>query len=137
MTELDLLTLSAERRRNTTFVPEGAGARAVPFSMPLRPTSLSRAVSPHPFVPDDAALRRKRAELLLSIQAHGLRKRLLHTGSRAALLPVTDDLDSVLALLVCARTMDLLGRARHDVLAVTQPRVFLLFRCADAGQISQ
>ena len=121
VTELDLLTLSAERRRNTTFVPEGAGARAVLFSMPLRPTPLSRAVSPHPFVPDDAALRRKRAELLLSIQAHGLRKRLLHTGSRAALLPVTDDLDSVLALLVCARTMDLLGRARHDVLAVTQP----------------
>lgn len=120
VTELDLLTLSAERRRNTTFVPEGDGARAVPFSMPLRPTPLSRAVSPHPFVPDDAALRRKRAELLLSIQAHGLRKRLLHTGSRAALLPVTDDLDSVLALLVCARTMDLLGRARHDVLAVTQ-----------------
>ena len=76
VTELDLLTLSAERRRNTTFVPEGDGARAVPFSMPLRPT---------------------------------------------ALLPVTDDLDSVLALLVCARTMDLLGRARHDVLAVTQP----------------
>ena len=121
VTELDLLTLSAERRRNTTFVPEGAGARAVPFSMPLRPTALSRAVSPHPFVPDDAALRRKRAELLLSIQAHGLRKRLLHTGSRAALLPVADDSDSVLALLVCARTMDLLGRARHDVLAVTQP----------------
>ena len=55
------------------------------------------------------------------MQAHGLRKRLLHTGSRAALLPVTDDADSVLALLVCARTMDLLGRARHDVLAVTQP----------------
>ncbi len=36
VTELDLLTLSAERRRNTTFVPEGDGARAVPFSMPLR-----------------------------------------------------------------------------------------------------
>ena len=121
VTELDLLTLSAERRRNTTFVPEGDGARAVPFSMPLRPTALSRAVSPHPFVPDDAEQRTRRAELLLTMQAHGLRKRLLHTGSRTALLPVTDDLDSVLALLVCARTMDLLGRARHDVLAVTQP----------------
>ncbi len=121
VTELDLLTLSAERRRNTTFVPEGEGVRAVTFSMPLRPTPLGRAVSPHPFVPDDAALRTKRAELLLTMQAHGLRKRLLHTGSRAAMLPVTDDADSVLALLVCARTMDLLGRARHDVLAVTQP----------------
>lgn len=113
VTELDLLTLSAERRRNTTFVPEGDGARAVPFSMPLRPTALSRAVSPHPFVPDDAEQRTRRAELLLTMQAHGLRKRLLHTGSRTALLPVTDDLDSVLALLVCARTMDLLGRARR------------------------
>ena len=66
VTELDLLTLSAERRRNTTFVPEGAGARAVPFSMPLRPTPLSRAVSPHPFVPDDAALR---AELRAALSA--------------------------------------------------------------------
>ena len=72
-------------------------------------------------MPDDAEQRFKRAGLLLTMQAHGLRKRLLHTGSRAALLPVTDDADSVLALLVCARTMDLLGRARHDVLAVTQP----------------
>lgn len=121
MTELDLLTLTAERRRNTTFVPEGEGVRAVTFSMPLRPTPLGRAMSPHPFVPDDAEQRFKRAGLLLTMQAHGLRKRLLHTGSRAALLPVTDDSDSVLALLVCARTMDLLGRARHDVLAVTQP----------------
>ena len=33
VTELDLLTLSAERRRNTTFVPEGAGARAVPRTL--------------------------------------------------------------------------------------------------------
>lgn len=102
MTELDLLTLTAERRRNTTFVPEGEGMRAVTFSMPLRPTPLGRAVSPHPFVPDDAEQRFKRAGLLLTMQAHGLRKRLLHTGSRAALLPVTDDSDSVLALLVCA-----------------------------------
>lgn len=102
VTELDLLTLSAERRRNTTFVPEGEGVRAVTFSLPLRAAPLSRAVSPHPFVPDDASQRTKRAELLLTMQAHGLRKRLLHTGSRAALLPVTDDADSVLALLVCA-----------------------------------
>ena len=112
VTELDLLTLSTERRRNTTFVPDGSGVRAVTFSLPLRPTPLSRAVSPHPFVPDDASQRTKRAELLLTMQAHGLRKRLLHTGSRAAVLPVTEDADSVLALLVCAR---------HDVIAVTQP----------------
>ncbi|MFR0795005.1 MAG: hypothetical protein ACLSHG_00265 [Oscillospiraceae bacterium] len=45
----------------------------------------------------------------------------LHTSSRVALLPVTDDLDSVPRPARRARTMDLLGRARHDVLAVTQP----------------
>lgn len=66
MTELDLLTLTAERRRNTTFVPEGEGVRAVTFSMPLRPTPLGRAVSPHPFVPDDAEQRFKRAALPLA-----------------------------------------------------------------------
>lgn len=68
-------------------MPDGSGVRAVTFSLPLRAAPLSRAVSPHPFVPDDASQRTKRAELLLTMQAHGLRKRLLHTGSRAALLP--------------------------------------------------
>ena len=62
VTELDLLTLTAERRRNTTFVPEGESVRAVTFSMPLRPTPLGRAVSPHPFVPDDAEQRTRRAD---------------------------------------------------------------------------
>ena len=46
------------------------------FSLPLRAAPLSRAVSPHPFVPDDASQRTKRAELLLTMQAHGLRKHL-------------------------------------------------------------
>lgn len=68
MTELDLLTLTAERRRNTTFVPEREGVRAVTFSMPLRPTPLGRAVSPHPFVPnaDLAGLARTHAALPLA-----------------------------------------------------------------------
>ena len=61
MTELDLLTLTAERRRNTTFVPEGEGVRVVTFSMPLRPTPLGRAVSPHPFVPHDGPARPRAA----------------------------------------------------------------------------
>lgn len=62
MTELDLLTLTAERRRNTTFVPEGEGVRVVTFSMPLRPTPLGRAVSPHPFVRWLIAAEAERAE---------------------------------------------------------------------------
>jgi NAD+ synthase (glutamine-hydrolysing) len=42
-------------------------------------------------------------------------------GARRLVLGLSGGLDSTLALLVCARTLDLLGRPRGDVLAVTMP----------------
>ena len=119
-TELDLARLCEERRRNTSFIPL-SGGRVVTFSQEMRETPLSRAILPYPFVPSAASDLKNRAETILTIQSYGLKKRLAHTRAATAVIGVSGGLDSTLALLVAARAMDLLGRPRKDILAVTMP----------------
>jgi NAD+ synthase (glutamine-hydrolysing) len=122
VTEIDVERLAAQRRRTTTWPqPPEEGMAEVEFSMALYPTTLTRPVSPTPFVPGDRAARAARCRELLSIQAHGLARRLEHTGAKTAVLGISGGLDSTLALLVAAQSMDLLGRPRKDILAVTMP----------------
>ena len=63
----------------------------------------------------------ERAEEILRIQSYGLKKRVEHTRAKAVVVGVSGGLDSCLALLVAARTMDLLGRSRKDIVAVSMP----------------
>jgi NAD+ synthase (glutamine-hydrolysing) len=78
-------------------------------------------VDPHPFVPQDPATLGERCLEVFSIQTAGLARRLEHTGLRRVVLGLSGGLDSTLALLVAARTFDLLGLPRAGVLAVTLP----------------
>ena len=122
VTELDLERLAGQRRRTTTWpLPPREEFTEVEFSMALRPVALTRAVSPTPFVPGDPASRAARCREILAIQAQGLAKRLEHTGASTAVLGISGGLDSTLALLAAVRAMDLLGRPREDILAVTMP----------------
>jgi NAD+ synthase (glutamine-hydrolysing) len=72
-------------------------------------------------VPDGAERIAERAEEVLSIQAHGLAKRLRHTGAKRAVLGVSGGLDSTLALLVSARARKIAGLPERAILAVTMP----------------
>ena len=121
-TEIDVEALAQDRMRITTVqAAQTAGYTIVPFSMPLVQTALSRPISRTPFVPEDESRRQARCELILNIQSHGLKKRLAHVNAKTAVIGVSGGLDSTLALLAAARAMDLLGRPRSDVLAVTMP----------------
>jgi len=93
----------------------------VPFHLQLRQTELTRRFEPAPFVPDDAGLRSQRCEEILGIQAGGLATRLRHTGLQRLVVGVSGGLDSTLALLVAARSLDKLGLPRKNLLAVTMP----------------
>ncbi len=121
LTEIDLERLSGQRRRTNTWPPVPRGVTQVPFGMDLTPVTLTREVPPLPFVPAQEADRSARCREILDIQAHGLMKRVLHTNAPALVLGISGGLDSTLALLVSARAMDLLGRPRGDILAVTMP----------------
>jgi NAD+ synthase (glutamine-hydrolysing) len=127
VTDVDTERLLVERARQTSFA-EAAHDLPRPYRrvglspMPVaEPHRLRRAVDPHPFVPSDPARRQERCEEAFAIQTAGLARRLEHTGLPRVTLGLSGGLDSTLALLVCARTFDLLGRARAGILTVTMP----------------
>lgn len=120
--DLDIHRLQMERRRMSTFTPdESSRYLLIPVSMKRAETKLERFFSPTPFVPADDEMKRKRCEEILCIQSYGLKKRYEHTGSRTAVIGVSGGLDSTLSLLVTARTFDLLGLPRKNIIAVTMP----------------
>ena len=119
MTELDVERLENDRRRMSTF-GAGSGMR-IPFRLANKKTELTRRIDPSPFVPDDAAERAVRCEEILAIQSQGLKRRMLHTGCRTAVVGISGGLDSTLALLVTAKAFDLMGKDRKDIIAVTMP----------------
>ncbi len=120
--EIDVFRLAGERRKNTTFQPEnGRSLIRVPFSVTEEETSLTRTFPQRPFVPQDDRERERRCEEILTIQAMGLKKRLVHTHANSAVVGISGGLDSTLALLVTAKAFDMIGRDRSEILSVTMP----------------
>ena len=120
--EIDIKRLLSERRKNTTF--RSAAKKTlpvVPFSVKEEETALTRTFSPAPFVPQDEKERAARCEEILSIQAMGLKKRLVHTKASGAVVGISGGLDSTLALLVTAKAFDMIGIPRSRIKAVTMP----------------
>jgi NAD+ synthase (glutamine-hydrolysing) len=127
VTDVDVDRLRVERARQTSF---SDGVHGLPRAyrkvemQPVPPPSPHRLVRPverTPFVPADPARLDERCEEIFAIQTAGLARRLEHTGLQRVVLGLSGGLDSTLALLVCARTFDLLGRPRSGVLAITMP----------------
>ena len=124
ISEIDVEKLEQERRKQNFFpqqIREGSGYYHIYFEQNCKVAPLTRAIDPMPFIPADADKRAERCELILSIQAQGLKKRLVHSWAKSAVIGISGGLDSTLALLVAARAMDLLNRPRTDIVAVTMP----------------
>ena len=122
LSEIDICRLLSERRKNTTFLTKEE--RILPrilFTIPVEETDLTREFSPAPFVPQNQSERDRRCEEILMIQAMGLKKQLVHTNSRTAVVGISGGLDSTLALLVTAKAFDMAGKKREDIIAVTMP----------------
>ena len=121
VSEIDVQQLAYERRRINTF-PCGTGwVNDSTFSLEVSDTTLTRPISPTPFIPSDESRRGERCEEILTIAALGLKKRLEHTNSPCAVVGLSGGLDSTLAILITAKAFDLLGRDRKGILAVTMP----------------
>lgn len=121
--DIDLSRLSAERRRMNTYecsLPD-KDYTFVDFECAVNNLDLIRKYDATPFVPSDKVQRESRCETILSIQSMGLKKRLVHTSSRCAVIGISGGLDSTLALLVTARAFDMAGLDRKGIIAVTMP----------------
>ena len=123
VSEIDVDRLAYERRRNTTFASKKAPEDHwySKFELEMGETTLTRPVSPAPFIPEDPGHRAERCEEILKIAALGLKKRLEHTNAACAVVGLSGGLDSTLAILITAMAFDMLGRDRKGILAVTMP----------------
>ncbi|MDR1800516.1 MAG: NAD(+) synthase [Lachnospiraceae bacterium] len=120
--EIDIKRLQSERRKNTTFRISGEKVLPrIPFSIQFEETVLSRRFPAKPFVPSDESTKAKRCEEILTIQACGLKKRILHTKAKSVTVGISGGLDSTLALLVSAKAFDYAKIERERILAVTMP----------------
>ncbi|HUX14587.1 MAG TPA: NAD(+) synthase [Spirochaetia bacterium] len=132
--DLDLTSLIQDRIRMTSFNDSASAAaehvramRHVEFELTIpalnEPSTreLKRTVARFPYVPGDPAKRDERSYEAYNIQVHALAKRLQHTGIENLVIGVSGGLDSTHALIVCARTMDLLGKPRTNIHACTMP----------------
>jgi NAD+ synthase (glutamine-hydrolysing) len=127
VTDVDVDRLQVERARQTSFAD---GVHTLPRRyrrVPLRPVAppaphrLVRRLEKTPFVPADPARLDERCEEIFAIQTAGLARRLEQASLRRVVLGLSGGLDSTLALLVCARTFDLLGLDRSGLQAITMP----------------
>ncbi len=126
VSEIDVERLRSDRLTNTTF---SENARLVKDekihvknteNIIAGPITLTRTFDPFPFVPKGNDLD-ERCEEIFTIQTEGLAKRVLHTGCKTLVVGISGGLDSTLALLVCTRTFDKLGKDQRGIVGVTMP----------------
>jgi NAD+ synthase (glutamine-hydrolysing) len=101
-----------------------AAHRTLGFSEKLpagRRLLLDREVERFPYVPADPGARDRRCEEVYQIQVQGLATRLGAAGLEHLVVGVSGGLDSAQALIVAARSMDVLGLPRTNVLAYSLP----------------
>ena len=126
--EIDVEALRNERLRNKSFAAASVDVRELEFyreveiEVEKKQTNLflTRPIDPMPFVPKGEQLEEHCNEAF-TIQVAGLCQRLQHTHAKAAVVGISGGLDSTLALLVCVKAFDRLGRSRKDILGVTMP----------------
>lgn len=124
--QIDIESLRADRRNNTTFVNAQRCIQA--HNVRIIKTEdivqcdfvLERTVDPRPFIPTHNNMEESCSEIL-NIQVMGLARRLLHTHAATVVIGVSGGLDSTLALLVCIKTFDKLKLNRKNIIGVTMP----------------
>lgn len=119
VTEIDVKKLAYLRGKNNLLEIKCDEYIEVPFCCEPAICELTRPYSTLPFVPEnfDAAV----AELILTMQAEGLKKRLKHTGVKCAVLGISGGLDSALSLIVTVRAFEALKKPLSDIVCVTMP----------------
>ena len=124
--QIDIESLRADRRNNTTFVNaqrciQAHNVRIIKTEdIVQRDFVLERTVDPRPFIPTHNNMEESCSEIL-NIQVMGLARRLLHTRAATVVIGVSGGLDSTLALLVCIKTFDKLKLNRKNIIGVTMP----------------
>ena len=121
VTEIDLGIISSQRRKSKPCGLAYKNCHEISFELDICETEITRNIPISPFIPEDATAIKDRCDTILTIQAKGLAARLTKAYAKTCVIGISGGLDSCLAILVAARTMDILGRPRADIIGVTMP----------------
>ncbi len=128
--DVDIGRIRQERLRTGSFgdaltqtAPGRPAYRRITFAFkpPAGSLPLRRAVERYPYVPSDPARLAEDCYEAWNIQVQGLTERLRSTGLQRLVIGVSGGLDSTEALVVAAKTIDLLGHPRSNIFAYTLP----------------
>lgn len=126
--EIDFAAIGYVRSHRKNFKGDAAGSgrpvRKValsPVTTPSKGERLMRKYPQLPFIPTESHLRDERCDEIFDIQVNALARRIVHTHAKKIVIGISGGLDSTLAMLVCAKAMELLGRPASDTVAVTMP----------------
>ena len=119
--EIDVQSLDVERLQSGMIPSVTDGAHEIHFDTTVVKTSLTRQISRDPFLSGTGLAPHAAAQEILAIQAHGLVRRLAHTGAKCAVIGISGGLDSTLALLASVQAFDLMERPRREIICVTMP----------------
>ncbi len=123
--EIDIAFLAMERSKLATYRrTDCSNYTIVDYTSNGENAELTRTYSKTPFVPTAKHHLAERSELILTMQAEGLKKRIEHTHAKCAVIGISGGLDSTLALLVTARAKKLLKPSISKdfaVLGITMP----------------
>lgn len=119
---IDINALSFERRRHVKHGLRNPEICEIPIHFDLRQIDIGeRNILPFPFLPPTAEELPRRVEAVLDIQCNGLLARVEHVNPKKLVLGLSGGLDSALALWVIKRTLEMMGRSKDDILAVSMP----------------
>lgn len=129
--DIDMDILRHDRQINKSFadnwehIKTEKRFRVIEFAFPSpgknKKRKILRKISKNPFVPQEDIKINERCEEIFNIQVAGLAKRIEHTGSVHPVIGVSGGLDSTLALLVTAKTMEALKLPAENIISVTMP----------------
>lgn len=118
--DVDVQFLQNERTRRNTFCGKTEGYTFVCFDGGDGQGKMERVFRPLPFIPEEEE-RKERCELILTLQAQALAKRIRHINAKTAVIGISGGLDSSLAFLVAVRAFEILKKPMADLIAITMP----------------
>lgn len=119
--DADINHIIRERRMTSFPSADAREYELIKFDLNMYETAFHRVFSQSPFIPEDVAEKVKRCDEIFTLQALGLKKRLVHTNCKSAVIGMSGGLDSTLAILVIGKAFDMAGIPRENITAVTMP----------------
>ncbi len=120
MADIDIDRLNWLRLNDSSYCDSNIEEfRVMEFNLTPTISKLKRYINSTPFVPSIYQEKRTRCEEIISIQAHGLIKRMSSAYIDKAIIGISGGLDSTLALLSTHKAFEIMGWDKKNIIAIT------------------